>query len=184
MNAPAERLFFNSFVEALIIRAYGPKLSPRLKERLRALELDLDRPLEPGYRAELLVPWLGVLCEELHPEVSAEEAQQRLGRRFIAGWKETFIGRALVPLVKLLPAKRALGRMERNFRSTDNFSRITVVDRGPNTVDLEFADVCQSPSFFLGLLDEGATISSAKNPRSSLFRFEAPGAVFRCEWEG
>lgn len=40
-----------------------------------------------------------------------------------------------------------------------------------------------SESSLHGLLDEGATISSAKNPRCRLETVEGPGARFVCTWD-
>lgn len=128
-----EPLLFDSYVEALVTRAYGPRVTPRLRAALRAHELDLDAKLKPGYPARLLAPWLSAMATELFPGQPLAEAQEAIGRRFIAGWKETFLGRAIMPLVKLL--------------------------------------------------DEGATISSAREPRCRLVKVEAPGAVFMCEWQ-
>lgn len=178
-----ERLLFNSFVEAAIVKPYAGRLTPRLKDRLRQHQLDLDAKLRPGYSAGLLAHWLEAMAEELYRDVPRAMALEAMGRRFIVGWKETLTGRAVMQLVKLLPAKRALGRLERNFRATDNFTRIDFTDLGPTAMRLAFHDVCGVPDYFFGLLDEGATISSAKNPRCRLETLEGAGAHFICEWD-
>lgn len=167
----------------MILRPYGPRLTPRLKDRLRSFELDLDKKLRPGYPARLLRPWLDALAEEFFPGQPHEQAHEAIGRAFIIGWKQTLLGRGIVQLVKLLPAKRAIGRIEKNFRATDNFTVIDVTDRGPREMGLRFHDVCDSVHFFHGVLDEGAKVSSAKNPRCRLEKFEQPGAQFVCTWD-
>ncbi|MFO0601153.1 MAG: DUF2378 family protein [Myxococcaceae bacterium] len=176
-----EQILFNSFAEALIVRGYGSRITTSLKARLRQCELDLDN-LRPGYPAHLLPSWLDAMALELFPAQSRAEAHHAMGRRFIEGWKETLLGRALRPLIKLLPPKRALGRMERNFGSTDNFTRITLTDLGPTAISMRFNDILGVPDFYEGLLDEGASLASAKDARCRLQKLEAPGAVFLCEW--
>lgn len=178
-----EKLFFDGFVEAMIVRPYGPRLTTRAKQRLRERGLDLGAKLHPGYPSHLLVGWLDVLADELFPGTPRPQAHETIGRDFIIGWKHTLLGSAIMQVVKLLPAKRALGRLQRNFRSTDNFTVIEVTDAGPTAVRLHLHDACGSVEFFYGLLDEGATISSAKHPRCRLDAVEGAGARFTCTWE-
>lgn len=94
MRAEPQPVFFDSFVDALISRAHGAVLTPRIKDKLRALE-----------------------------------------------------------------------------------------DRGPTGVTLRYADVCNVPHFFFGLMVEGAQLSREKNPRVTLLKVEPPGATFLCEWD-
>lgn len=176
-----QRLLFDSFVEALIIRGYGSRITPTLRQRLTDHALDLGK-LVPGYPAELLPSWLDVMADELFPGEPRPKAHEAMGRRFVTGWKETLLGRAIVPLVKLLSPHRALGRLERNFASTDNFTRIVLEDAGPSAILMKFNDIVGAPHFYEGLLDEGASLSSARNPKCTLLRLEAPGATFLCEW--
>ena len=88
-----------------------------------------------------------------------------------------------MPVVKLLPARLALRRLQQNFRATDNFTRLTLTDEGPTVVRVRFEDVNGVPYFYEGLLDEGAGLSRAHNPRAQLLERQGAGAVFQCTWE-
>ncbi len=122
------------------------------------------------------------MAPELFPGAPAADAQRDIGRQCVVGWKHTFLGRALTPLIRLLPPRRALGRLERNFRSTDNFTRIDLSDVGPTAVELHLHDVLGVPHFYEGFLDEGADLSSAKNPHCRLVAIDGDRARFRREW--
>jgi uncharacterized protein (TIGR02265 family) len=178
-----EQLLFDGYVDALFPRAHGAALTPEVKAALRQVGLDLDRRLQPGYPAANLRRWLEAAAPLLYPGEPLARAEFRMGARFVGGWKEPLLGRSIGVLVKLMPPKRALGRLERNFRSTDNFTRIAMVDRGPCAIDATFDDVLGVPDYFLGLLTEGASISSAVNPRVELLEVTGPGARFRMSWD-
>ena len=120
MSSTTQPVFFGSAFESLYLQALGDRSTPGLQKDMRALGLDLSKPLLPAYPFEV---WYGALlltATTLNPTVSREEAVERMGRLFLAGFQRTLLGGAVLQLARVIGVERSLVRMDRNARTSSN----------------------------------------------------------------
>jgi uncharacterized protein (TIGR02265 family) len=179
-NPPDQRVIFPAQAEGLL-RGLGADVSPALKARLKALELDPDKAFPPAWPAERLRAWLDAASEDIYGEFPRDEAHRRLGRRFIDGWQRTLIGAASAQFLKVIGPRRTLERLARAFRTSDNFSETAVTFPG-DTVGMLTVKSQSLPHYIAGILDGGLAMVGVKG-RVSIERVEGDEMVFRVEWE-
>lgn len=177
---PAEPMVFSQAVEGLL-RALGPRLDDSAKDHLRVLGLDVRHRLEPAYS---LAVWTQVMrfgSTLVAPGRPPPEQMFELGRRFIEGYSETIVGRAMLTALKVLGPRRTLERMSRNFRSGNNYTQTTLEALGPSEFTLWFNEV-KEPEFYRGMLTAGVDHSGAKVVTVKTLKHDASGATFSIKW--
>src|SRR5271168_4528786 len=102
----AERLVFSPSVEALLIRGVGERMTPGLADQLRALGIDLGKPLLPAYRSDTWQQAVDLIAKELYPGEPMGEAQRRLGESTVVGWEHTLVGKAMFAITRLYGPRR------------------------------------------------------------------------------
>ncbi len=173
-------MMFSQAVEGLV-RALGEHLDEPAKDALKALGLDLRRPLEPGYPLETWFKVMRYGAALVAPGRSEAEQFELLGRRFIDGYEQTMVGRALLATMRVLGPRRTLERMSRNFRSGNNYTETQLVPKGPTDFELSFNQV-KSPEFYRGMLLAGLGRTDARDLAIQLVRHDGQGTTFRVTW--
>jgi len=178
-----QKLVLSNCVEGLFRRGVGAQLTPRCRERLKAAGLDLEGRVEAGYPLERWREWLTIAAAELYPELSEAEAHFQLGDRFLAGYFETLFGRVVLPLLRALGPRRALGRLQQNFRSGNNFSEVTVVDHAPGDVEVRVNDVfAKHPQFVMAIITRANEAAGAKDTQLEVQSFDGTACTLRLRW--
>lgn len=175
-----ERLVFSQTVEGLL-RAVGEDLDAPLKARLQRLGLDPTAPLLPAYPQAVFADALRAVAEALFPGEAAHEQEHRVGLRFMDGYAATFIGRAMVPMMRLIGPGRTLQRLSRQFRTGNNYSETKVSELGPGHYELWCSHV-SSPGWYEGLLERGLELAGGRDVRVHLTRHDGEGATFDITW--
>jgi uncharacterized protein (TIGR02265 family) len=171
---------FSQAVEGFV-RALGDRLDDRAKDGLKAIGLDLRKPLEPAYPLDT---WFAVMrfgARLIAPGLPEPEQLEQLGRRFIDGYEQTLVGRALLASMRVLGPRRTLERMSRNFRSGNNYTETRLEPKGPTDYELWFNQV-RSTDFYRGMLEAGLTRTNAKALQVRLVTHDSAGATFRVTW--
>ncbi len=177
MNAP---VVFSQAVEGLL-RAIGSRLDDTAKDKLRALGLDPRARLEPAYQ---LAVWTEVMrygATLVAPGKPASEQMFELGRRFIEGYAETLVGKAMLTAIRVFGPRRTLERMSRNFRSGNNYTETKLEPVGPTEFKLWFNEV-KEPEFYRGMLSAGVERAGAKGLEVKTVSHDATGATFSIRW--
>lgn len=179
MRSEAPVVFGNS-VEALV-RVLGPALDGKVQQRFLAIGIDLYNP-NPAYPYELWLQALNLAMDVLWPGLPRDEATFRMGRAIFESYGQTVMGKALLQLVKVLGPRRALERMSRNLRTTNNYSETKLTELGPNHFHL-WVNRVAFPHYFRGLLEAGLEFGGAKEVKVALQRVSAEqGVVFDLAW--
>lgn len=178
-----EPLDFAVTYQSLFHDALKRELTPRLKQRLKELGLDLDRKLLPGYPAALWPQVMRVVAEELYPGTELFRAAQQLGQRFIDAYFGTTMGGAIALVFRTLGPMRALGRVERSLRSTNNYQRTRLTPRGPKQAELWIAEVNGVTGWFVGMIEAVAKHLALVAPRVEVTEDDGRSATFRLSWE-
>jgi len=75
----------------------------------------------PAYPAEKDEPLGDHHGDDALPALERDEALERLGEDFFRGFSSTLIGQALKAMMRVIGTRRSLQRMERNFRTGNNY---------------------------------------------------------------
>ncbi|MFN7132557.1 MAG: DUF2378 family protein [Myxococcales bacterium] len=177
------RIVFDTTVEALFVRALNGKLPPSAKDALKKAGLDVDSKLLPAYTFEQWKQFLAIGAKGAFPHLEPRMAHQALGRLLIDGYRNTFIGRALFPLLNLLGPRRGLDRLSRSFRSGNNYTETRFVEVGPNTYDLWMNETTEYPEFMQGILLEGTRDFKVDRFDVAVLEKNSDGVTFRISWK-
>lgn len=167
----SERFVFAPTVEGLV-RGVGPALTAATRGELRALGIDLDQPLKPGYPAVMWHRALELIASAVYPGVPAAEAHFQMGMRTVHGLDETLVGKAMLAMIRLVGPRRAIQRLPVNAKIGTNFVVWTLTELGPNDYELlgapfmGYAEVMQGAVFAL------IELAGAKNPRVEVVTYD------------
>jgi uncharacterized protein (TIGR02265 family) len=177
-----DRLIYAEVVEGLIRHGLSGKVSLRLRERLRQLGLDVDRPPQTFP----VVAWqqcLAVIVEEAFPGVPTEEGFRQLARQHVEGYGRTLLGKATMRVMRLLGPRRMVLRLPHMLGSTDNYTVGVVEERGPTTFELALNSSPMSIGYPEALFESFLTASGAEEPRVKLLQSSAEGSTYQLTWK-
>ncbi len=181
-----ERLVYEHTFEGLFVRGLAGRLSPKVKERLREVGLDLDRKLLPAYSVETWARSVAIVIEVLYPNEPEEVAYRLLGERMTEGYQETFTGRAALQVLRLLGPRRLIARTQQIFRSGNNYTEVHITDVAPTVVDLWVNEVGPARYIIQGAILAGlrAFRPGDEGVRVDVLGFTDEGISLRVSWTG
>jgi len=177
----AEGIWFQQSVEGLFVRGVGERMTPALRGKLLELGIDLAR-LQPGYPNSAVSEAIRFTGAELFPDRPEREALRAVGALFMDGYQHTFMGRAMVQLMKVIGARRSLERMERNFRTGGNFLETRFTSLGQGKVELWFNDVGDIADFYAGVMERGGQLTGAADISVTFTRDAPPACTYLVTW--
>lgn len=177
-----EKLWFQQSIEGLLVRGVGKDMTPALREKLRALGIDLAS-LQPGYDAKVVSQAIRLTAAELFPGRPEAEALREVGALFMRGYVETLLGRAMVQVMKVVGPRRSLERMQRNFRTGSNYIETRFTSLGKGQAELWFNDVSGIPDFYAGVMSAGGRLAAAGNVRVTVHPSTDESCRFLVEWD-
>lgn len=181
-QSPPQQLWFDVVFEGIFIKGMGSKMTPELKADLLALGINLDR-LGPAYPVPIARKALQAAHRRLYPQLSEADAFRELGVSSVKGYLDTFVGKALLGVVKLIGVKRSLMRLHLTLSGGNNYLHSAPQVVGPTCIEITLNDVSDMPTFWEGILFGGAQVAHAKNLRMSLVPKEPPSWAYRVEWD-
>ncbi|MDP1821650.1 MAG: DUF2378 family protein [Archangium sp.] len=182
-GAPAEEVIFSDAVEGLFLKGLGERVTPELREELKAVGLDLTRPLLPAYPRTVWNAAIPLAAAHAWPQLDIAEAHVLLGRTIIDGFKLTLLGKALAGMAKVLGPMRTLGRMRSNLRTGGNYNEVTLTPEGPTLVRFWINEPYLHPGYVKGLLQGSLEISGARNSTVDVVSVDDRGTLYRVAWD-
>lgn len=174
-----ERYVFPAAVEGML-KGLGPRATPGFKAHLKAKGLDVEK-VPPAIPVEVWTPYLRAAATFCWPEVPEEEAMRLLALHFIRGWQNTTMGSAMSVMLRLLGPARTLTRLDRAFRTSDNFTRARTELVGTNEARITINEVQGSPSYWIGILQGGLEVLG-RSGEVTLHSVALPSATMRVIW--
>lgn len=168
-------------MEGLFVRGLHARLSPTARARLKAAGLDLDAKLLPAYPFEVWMECLRITAEEVFPGRSMDEAMFKIGEAFIEGYKETFLGRAVLSMIRVLGPRRTIYRATQNFRSGNNYTEAKITEVGTTQLDLWLNEVGAFPTFTAGIIS-AALAATGTSAKVELSGYDGRACTYRCSW--
>jgi uncharacterized protein (TIGR02265 family) len=148
-----ERLVFPSLIEGYM-KGLGPRFDAALKAKLKAQGLDVAK-LPPAIPATEMLGHMRVICAHAWPDEPELEQLRMLGLTAIRGWSTGLLGSAASAMIRLVGPRRALGRLDRAFSTTNNFSRAKTEFVNEHEALVTINDVQGMPSYWVGILEAG-----------------------------
>lgn len=182
-KAAQRRLVFEHTVEGLYRFSLRSRLSSQAWNGLRAVGIDLARPLLPAYSHETWKRALELTVVDLYPLVSREEGWRRLGQEVVNGMVHTVLGRAMVGVARLLGPLRSLRRLNNTLRSADNYVESRLTELSPTSCEVWINEVMGQPTYYQGILEACIALAGGKRARAHVVAREGAGARLHVEWE-
>lgn len=175
-----KRYVFPSSVDG-VLKGLGPLATPAFKAHLKGHGLDFDK-VPPAIPLEEWQPQLVRIAKFAWPQETTEEAMRQLGLSFIRGWKNTAIGAAASAVLRLIGPARTLTRLDRAFRTSDNFTKAVTELVGSNEALISINEVHGYPSFWVGILEGGLELLGRQGS-VTVDQVTLPGARLRVKWD-
>jgi uncharacterized protein (TIGR02265 family) len=156
----ADEVVFTQTVEGLF-RALGGLLDEPAKAKFRALGVDPDQRLMPAYPLALWVQMVELAAEIHAPQAPFEQAVEQLGRRFVNGYAQTLVGKALFTMMRILGPRRTLERMAKNFSTGANYAKTSLQETSVGVFELSLNRVTWPP-WYCGMISAGLEAAGAK----------------------
>lgn len=173
-----ERLIFGNSVEGML-RALG-ELTPALKAELVALGVNPDKLL-PAYGVPAYLKLLDFIGGKRFPELQGNERDRALGREFIRGFGQTFVGKATLSLGRVLGPMRATLRLTRTMRTVNNYSTSEAIPASDSSVHVWCHPVLR-PWYYVGVFEQAGLDLHGPSYVVELHRFEGERADFFVRW--
>lgn len=183
--AEKERLVFSPSVEGLFVRGVGSKLTLAIRNEIRAVGIDLDKPLLAAYPVDTYHRAINIVAQRVYPELTAEKAHFEIGSRMIYGLVETLIGKGLVGFAKVVGPRRSLMKVATTSKTSTNFSQNEAREIGPNEVEIIAYPYVGLPELMQGAMVASAEVAGAKNARCDISSWDPKSEklVLRVRWD-
>lgn len=182
MERVKERLVFDYTMESLL-QVLGQPPPPEHLAGLVALGVDPSKPLLPAYTVELYNRVMEFIARQLLPHLPPDAAYFELGREFMRAYRRTVMGRGVSSVTQRIGPHRALERMDRNFRSANNYTETRLHKVAVSHYELWFNHVTHA-DYYRGLLTEALEKTGAQQLAVTTASREPHGEVtFRILWK-
>ena len=176
-------LVFQHAIEGLFLMGLKGRVTDDVKRQLRTAGLDLDKPLAAScsraqWNRYVQIAVAGIWAGE--PDAVAYHA---MGRRLALGYTETLVGRAVAGVLRLIGPRRTLERMDRSFRSGNNYTVCRLTQRSPTEASFWINETTLHPAMTTGLLEAGLELSGAKGSKIDIEGQDAEGCAYRVTWQ-
>ena len=178
----AEWVVFEQTIEGLFVRGLHGRISDRCRQRLKEAGLDLSRRLLPAYPFATWMGCLAIAGEEVFAGSAVDQAQFQLGELMIDGYKETFLGRAVLGMIRVLGPQRTLMRATQNFRSGNNYTESRLVERSPTDLELWMNEVGPFPTFTAGIVHAALAAAGAERVGVEVVGYDGHACSYRVTW--
>jgi uncharacterized protein (TIGR02265 family) len=177
-----EAVVFKGTFEALFLRALKGRLDPQTLAALKTAGLDLGRELLPAYPYPLFEESLRIALRALYGPTPSVAQYREFGRVWTDGFFETFMGLALIGVLKIIGPRRSMLRSAQNYRNINNYADARVAELGPTHFELFLADRYAWPEVSAGSLQRSVELCGAREVVTRHARLEGTHNVYDVTW--
>ena len=181
--AVQRRLVFEHTVDGLFRFSLRSRLSSQARNGLKAVGIDLSKPLLPAYTHDTWKRALELTVVDLYPLLPREEGWRRLGQEVVNGMVHTVMGRAMVGVARLLGPLRSLRRLNNTLRSADNYVESRLTELSPTSCEVWINEVMGQPAYYQGIVEACLALAGGQRVRVRVLAREGTGARLHVEWE-
>lgn len=180
VQTTSERYAFPAAVEGLV-HGLGKLVTPQTRAKLLAAGLNVDAP-PPAIPRESMATYIRVIAVGAFPHENEAEAMRLTGLHFIRGWQRTLLGGAAAAVLRLIGPTRALPRMNRAFRTSDNFSTASTEFLSQTTAIVTVEDVNTLEHYWHGIFQGALEMMGLKQGTVEMVSVTEPGARYQLTW--
>lgn len=177
----AEKVVFEHTMDS-ILRVLDRPIPPAQIAGLDAIGIDLSKPLLPAYPVAMHAALIDFVAKQRWPDLPAEQAEFELGRVFIETYTQTLLGRALKGLLWTIGPNRTIERMNRTFRTANNFTDTRLQRLGPASYELWF-NFASRAHYFRGIVHETIAQCGVKGIDVRLSATQGDEVTFHVSWQ-
>jgi uncharacterized protein (TIGR02265 family) len=178
-SAAAEKLVYAPVFSALA-KGLATRMTPAFLEETKRLGVNFNKLL-PGYPYPVFEQTI-LAATKLIPEKQGPDAIAEIGRIItLATIDESPVGKALLPLLRVMGTGRALRRVY--LKSTgENYNKVSFGIETPKSLEMSMSDVGNIPDMARGsVLGMGEAMGIPL--RARIASFEAPKVTYLIEWD-
>jgi uncharacterized protein (TIGR02265 family) len=147
-------VFEDNAVESMWLKGHKRHLTPQLKDQLRTLGIDLDRPLKPRYPNEVLHSGTRLLRKTVYAHLPDDAVAYRaIGEAVIDGFFDTVIGKAMASVFKLIGFKKVIARLPSTLARGNDHVKASIQWSGANEAVLTVSDTEPHPAINAGVFE-------------------------------
>ncbi len=176
-----EKLVYPDGIISTVDAARG-RLTPRILERLKNEAGYEDGVKRPSYPISTMDKVVKIFAAELYAGMPADQAQYEVGKLAMKRYTDSTVGKALMPLIRMLGPMRFLKRLPSMFRQANNYADVKVDIMGPATFILDHNEVSELPHYFRGVMEASIALIGLKEPRCELLEYDGHRAKYRVSW--
>ncbi len=168
----------NAMFEALFQRLLVP--SAALASELARAGYDTKVPV-PRYPGPVFAACLDLARQHVVPQLERDAGLKELGRRFVAGFRQTILGRIATTALPILGPARFLPQVPKRFASLRSDAHVVCRITSPQSAELSFEDPLPLGPFFAGVIEAALDVARARNAQTQL-RPTPSGYVVDARW--
>jgi uncharacterized protein (TIGR02265 family) len=184
--APGDtRVVYEQAIEGMYLKGHPKALTPQVKQALRELGIDLDKPLKAAYPAAIVNEATRVFRRLAYGhEPDDMKAYIAMGAATVDGYFNTVIGRAMTGVLKLVPFKRLIDRLPSAMSGGSNYTRVKVEWKGPAEAHVTLDDTEPHPGLNLGVMQRALSHwFGGKNVQISVHEHVRPKTTYRITFD-
>lgn len=167
-------------VDSLFFKALAARISPPLRQKLKALNIDLDGRPKNVPQGDW-VQALRLAADELFTG-PIDDRYRALGRAVLQRFEDTLMGKAIIAVMRVMGPARALRRIEGNLRGGNNFIRATLEQKGEREFVSEVNECNGNPHYIAGVIEAALHIAGAKEVSVKVLHFDGHAAKYAINW--
>lgn len=167
--------------EQILKYGIGAKLTPQLKDKLKALGFDADN-IKPQYPKELFTPCVELVRTTLYPHLSRQDGLFRLGESMVEGAAQTIMGKTMLSMARLIGPEKTLLRSHSQYRAGTNFTEVKLEKVGERHYQFHMNSGADIPEFGAGTLAATLKHTGGKDVKVVPAKLEPPAVTYDIQW--
>jgi uncharacterized protein (TIGR02265 family) len=177
-----EKFVHGQVFEGLFVRAVGAKLDARCRARLREAGFDPDQAIRSVYRFQVWMDCIAIAAAGAYPDLEPRAARRALGRSLLDGYRATFVGKAVLGIMRVLGPARTLAQSARSFRAGNNYTETRVKQLGERSIEMWMNEVGPYPEFTAGIIEGGIVEAGGRDVTVEASGHDGHAATYRISW--
>ncbi len=156
------KFVYRNVVEGIFVKAYRDEFDTSQLQSLRELGIDLEK-LRATYPQAIFEQAINRLREWKYPTQTDDEAFRDIGRRMVAGYLDTAMGRVLKLVLAVLSPDLMVKRTPQNVMTGNNFIQCTCTQIEERHYRIWCSELTAHPGLLAGTLLAGLEMVGARN---------------------
>ena len=154
-QSPDDHVVFSHTIEVLFRKVLAPRITPAIEAKMKAVGVDLSKPLDPAYPLRVFDAAMEVVAVEGMSHLEKHDALRKIGELQVDSFMQTFLGKATFQFLKLLSRERFVTRLTNSWRQANNFIETQISSAPDGSLTLRLNDVGRFPEVIEGVLFAG-----------------------------